>query len=40
MFFKDKICLLKDFDHPGGASIFERSIGLDVTKYIYGGMAL
>jgi hypothetical protein len=31
---------LKDFNHPGGTAIFERSIGLDITKYIYGGMAL
>lgn len=37
--FKDFICQLDGFKHPGGQFIFERVIGKDISKYIYGSAA-
>lgn len=35
-FFKDMICELKDFSHPGANSLTNETVGKDVTKYVYG----
>lgn len=39
-FFKDQVICLKNFSHPGGAAILKQAVGLDITKYIFGGMPL
>lgn len=38
--FKDIVCDVRDFLHPGGQSILTQVLGRDVTKYIFGGAAL
>ena len=40
VFFRDMVCWIEGFNHPGGNSIFEQVIGQDVTKYIYGVASL
>lgn len=34
--FKNMICELRGFSHPGSNSLTAEAVGRDVTKYVYG----
>lgn len=38
--FKDMVCELNYFNHPGGESLTQQTIGSDITKYMYGVASL
>lgn len=34
------VCELNYFNHPGGESLIEQTVGSDITKYMYGVSSL